>query len=91
MPFKHQMSWKHHYIRQGKETKPPQGMVSINMDLEEIMDDLLELMHANFINLVYLFMPVLFHKNFCSASQKAVTKKHKLQWKRREKCRMEEK
>ena len=24
--FKHQMSWKHHYIRQAVEEKPPQGM-----------------------------------------------------------------
>lgn len=66
-------------------------MVRINMDLEEIVDDLLELMHSIFINFVSLFMPVLFPKDFCSASPKTMNKECKLQWKRRENGRMEEK
>lgn len=39
-PFKHQMSWKHHYIRQAVEEKPPHGMNGDNMDLEEFVNDL---------------------------------------------------
>lgn len=54
----------------------------------EIVDDLLEFTHSVFINFVYLFTPVLFHKDFCSVFQKTVNKERKLQ---RENGRIEEK
>lgn len=54
----------------GWKSKTPQGMVRINMDLEEIVDDLLELMHSIFINFVSLFMPVLFPKIFVQPPQR---------------------
>ena len=46
------MSWKHHYIRQAGEAKPPHGMVRMNMDPEKFVDDLPELMHS-FVYLPY--------------------------------------
>lgn len=50
---------------------------------------MLEFTHPVFINLVYLFTPVLFHKDFCLVFQKTMNKERKLQ--RRENGRMEEK
>lgn len=53
--FKHQMSWKHHYIRQAVEEKPPHGM---NGDNQYGSGGICEwsAMAYRFINFIYLFL-----------------------------------
>lgn len=83
-------------IRQAEEAKQPQGMVTIDMALGEVVDDLLWLMHSIFISVViYLCL---------SCSRMIFVQHSKRQWlksinyngahittKRKENGRMEEK
>ena len=45
-------------------------MGTINMDVEEFVDELLWLMHSIFIKFVHLFMPLLFQKDLHPAFPK---------------------